>query len=215
MKTAIRQTSAPRRRLILSCNSLTGPILTHLYLHDNAIPAALGRLASVTRLDLGDNELTGAIPPELGNLTSISRMRLANNQLSGPLPATLGNLAGLQVLDVTNNAELSGPLPRTFLSLGQVEELRTSGTELCAPMDRDFRNWMDRVLIHRTSACGAHQLTGHTADGEELFSFRFEMPETGDGGEGSFAFALPAEPVVGRGTGRTAGASSSPATGAT
>ena len=154
--------------LNLGANGLTGAIpsglggltdLTRLHLGDNeltgAIPAELGRLASLTRIDLGDNELTGAIPPDLGNLNSISRIRLANNQLSGPLPATLGNLTGLQVLDVANNAGLSGPLPRTFLSLGQVEELRTSGTELCAPMDRDFRNWMDRVLIHRTSACGA------------------------------------------------------------
>ena len=39
---------------------------------------------------------------------------------------------------------------------------------------------------------GEYGITGRAADGSELFSFRFDMPETADGdGGSSFAFALP------------------------
>lgn len=42
---------------------------------------------------------------------------------------------------------------------------------------------------------GDYELTGWTADGRELFSLGFAMPEVADGeGEGSFVFALPARP---------------------
>ncbi len=44
-------------------------------------------------------------------------------------------------------------------------------------------------------SAGAYTLTGRTAGGAELFSFRFAMPRAADGDGGSgFAFVLPAEP---------------------
>ena len=44
-------------------------------------------------------------------------------------------------------------------------------------------------------SAGAYTLTGRTAGGAELFSFRFAMPRAADGdGGSSFAFVLPAEP---------------------
>ena len=43
-------------------------------------------------------------------------------------------------------------------------------------------------------AAGEHRIAGRTADGDELFSLDFTLPETGDGdGRGSFVFALPAD----------------------
>ncbi|MDE0394341.1 MAG: Ig-like domain-containing protein [Gammaproteobacteria bacterium] len=45
-------------------------------------------------------------------------------------------------------------------------------------------------------ATGEHRITGRTADGDELFSLDFAMPEVADGdGSSSFAFILPAEPA--------------------
>ena len=44
-------------------------------------------------------------------------------------------------------------------------------------------------------AAGEHRIVGRTADGDELFSLGFAMPETADGdGRSSFVFALPVEP---------------------
>ena len=43
-------------------------------------------------------------------------------------------------------------------------------------------------------SAGEHRIAGHTADGIQLFSFSFAMPETADGdGSSSFAFVLPAQ----------------------
>ena len=45
-------------------------------------------------------------------------------------------------------------------------------------------------------AAGEHRIAGWTADGDELFSLDFAMPETADGdGRASFAFTLPVQPV--------------------
>ena len=43
-------------------------------------------------------------------------------------------------------------------------------------------------------AAGEHRIAGRTADGDELFSLDFTLPETADAdGRGSFVFALPAD----------------------
>ena len=45
-------------------------------------------------------------------------------------------------------------------------------------------------------AAGEHRISGRTADGDELFSLDFALPETADGdGRGSFVFALPGDPA--------------------
>ncbi len=45
-------------------------------------------------------------------------------------------------------------------------------------------------------AAGEHRISGWTADGDEIFSLDFALPETADGdGRGSFVFALPADPA--------------------
>ena len=44
-------------------------------------------------------------------------------------------------------------------------------------------------------SAGEHRITGRTANGRQLFSFSFAMPEVADGdGSSSFAFVLPARP---------------------
>ena len=45
------------------------------------------------------------------------------------------------------------------------------------------------------ASTGEYEITGRTADGGELFSLSFEMPEVADGGgRSSFAFTLPVQP---------------------
>jgi len=154
------------RWLDLGNNDLTG-----------AIPPELGELAGLTRLDLGDNDLTGPVPPELGSLSSLVRLDLATNNLTDSIPAGLGDLAGLNTLDLVNNdlvgpipaelgsmtglvhmmlsgnPRLSGPLPADLTSLTQLETLLATRTGLCAPVDPDFRAWLDRVHMRRIAPC--------------------------------------------------------------
>ena len=152
--------------LDLGYNHLTGDI-----------PAELGNLSNLTGLDLRSNELTGSIPVEWGNLDrlewmyladnqlsggipasfeglgAITNLRLENNLLEGPLPPGIGELANVQYLWVGNNAGLSGPVPTGLAALEHLESLKTGGTDLCAPQDTDFLDWLNGVPFHRLARC--------------------------------------------------------------
>ena len=57
--------------------------------HGGTIPAALGGLDHLQRLDLSGNRLTGQIPAELGQLTNLQQLYLAGNELTGCIPIGL------------------------------------------------------------------------------------------------------------------------------
>ena len=155
-------------RLDLSGNELTGPI-----------PPELGALSSLEDMDLGGNELEGSIPPELGNLSGLSALYLDGNELTGPIPPEFGGLSGLRVVSIKDNrlsgslppqlggmanlrrlylidnAEMSGALPSSLTALGKLNELLLTGTDLCAPGDAGFQNWLSDVKLVRVRLCGA------------------------------------------------------------
>mmetsp|Transcript_16932 Transcript_16932/g.22696 ORF Transcript_16932/g.22696 Transcript_16932/m.22696 type:complete len:88 (+) Transcript_16932:217-480(+) len=56
------------------------------------IPAELGALSSLQRLELQSNQLTGTIPAELGALSSLETLVLQSNNLSGSMPSDVCNL---------------------------------------------------------------------------------------------------------------------------
>ncbi|XP_042983921.1 BRASSINOSTEROID INSENSITIVE 1-associated receptor kinase 1-like isoform X3 [Carya illinoinensis] len=65
---------------------------------------------SVTRVDLGNANLSGQLVPQLGSLQNLQYLRLNNNSLIGQIPMSLTNVATLQVLDLSNN-KLTGDIP--------------------------------------------------------------------------------------------------------
>ena len=123
------------RSLNMGRNALTG-----------AIPAQLGKLHRLDVLDLIWNDLTGAIPRELGKLEKLNELDLALNDLTGPVPPELGNLQKLQHLRLQYN-RLSGPLPRELIGLPLVQFYWAS-TDLCAPPDHDFQQWLEWIYTH-------------------------------------------------------------------
>ncbi|KAF8403197.1 hypothetical protein HHK36_011296 [Tetracentron sinense] len=110
------------RLLDLHGNRLNGTILPVtncsnlklLYLAGNdlsgEIPADIGLLKRLLRLDISDNNLRGVIPKGVLSLTRLLTLRLQNNVLSGQLPDFSAALPGLKDLNVSNN-ELYGKLP--------------------------------------------------------------------------------------------------------
>ena len=108
--------------LLLSGNTLTGPI-----------PPELGNLENLENLGLGFNALTGRIPRELGALTGLWQLHLAGNALSGPIPAELGNLTNLDSLNLQSN-ELTGSIPTEFGRLTSLTGLLLSSNALTGPI---------------------------------------------------------------------------------
>ena len=87
---------------------------------DGTIPAALGELRELRRIDLDGNSLTGEIPSELGDLSNLDHLYLDGNSLTGSIPEALGKLDKLVQL-VLNRNQLSGSVPA---ALGDMDSLR-------------------------------------------------------------------------------------------
>ena len=147
-------------------NDLTGPIpselgrlsgLWRMYLYGNElsgpIPAEFGGMTNLREAFLFDNDLSGPIPPEMGNLVNLQLLWLSNNDLTGPVPPALGGMEELQQLDVTNNAGMSGALPATLTDLNDLTALLAGGTDLCAPEDDAFQDWLRGVRKVRLTNC--------------------------------------------------------------
>ena len=160
------------RFLELQDNDLTGPIppelgdlprLTQLGLEGNyftgPIPPELGDLSRLTQLGLEGNQLTGPIPPELGNLMSLTQLGLEGNRLTGPIPPELGNLTSLTELDFSGNSGLVGSLPIELTGLDRIETLWAGGTDLCAPSDPGFQEWLGGIYRLRVATCVSDSAT--------------------------------------------------------
>ncbi|CAN6477375.1 unnamed protein product [Victoria cruziana] len=79
------------------------------------IPATLGRMNTLSLINLGFNKFTGKLPPEIGEIP-LKVLNVTHNNLSGPIPPELGNLRCLESLDLSYN-NFSGEFPGSSLSL--------------------------------------------------------------------------------------------------
>ena len=154
------------QELDLDNNNLTGPIppelgnlarLQELFVRNNdlvgPIPPEMGDLASLELLMLDGNDLTGALPPELGKLSALTLLLLTDNDLTGALPAEFAGLTSLRELHLARNARMSGALPLSMTALGNLEGLLLGGTDLCAPSDQQFVDWLQGVRKQWVAPC--------------------------------------------------------------
>ncbi|MBA0815740.1 hypothetical protein Gohar_000486 [Gossypium harknessii] len=75
---------------------------------------------SVTRVDLGNANLSGQLVAQLGQLPNLQYLELYSNKITGTIPEELGNLTNLVSLDLYLN-NLTGGIPTT---LGKLTKLR-------------------------------------------------------------------------------------------
>lgn len=90
-------------------------------LDDNRIsghlPASVfASTASLRRLELYDNSLSGTLPTEAGEVRLATRIGLEDNRISGWLPTEMGKLAQLRNFNAEHN-RLSGVVPSSLASL--------------------------------------------------------------------------------------------------
>ena len=88
----------------------------------------------MTRLYLGNNNLTGGIPTEIGNLVMLIHLGLGGNELTGNIPPELGQLTTLTWINLSGN-NLTGTIPTEFEDLSELEQLYLSdnGFDECIP----------------------------------------------------------------------------------
>ncbi|CAL5392025.1 unnamed protein product [Camellia sinensis] len=63
----------------------------------------LSSFPQLLRLDLRENQLTGAIPLDIGTLTKLQLLDLSTNNLTGSLPLSLANLSQVIEIDFSRN----------------------------------------------------------------------------------------------------------------
>ncbi len=79
-------------------------------------------MTELGRLNLRDNELTGAIPPELGDLANLEALWLGDNRLTGEIPAELAGLTTLNRLQLgPNNFSATACMPASFRNIAVLE----------------------------------------------------------------------------------------------
>lgn len=81
-----------------------------------SIPADLGMIEHLQRLDLSHNSLNGSLPQSLFNASELQFLDLSNNWISGELPVDVTRLTSLQSLNISDNA-LAGNIPPNLASL--------------------------------------------------------------------------------------------------
>ena len=115
-------------QLLLRENNLNGPI-----------PAAVGNLTGLVRLDFQGNQLSRSIPGSLGNLSNLEQLRLYDNQLSGSVPTWLGNLSNLQWLNLRTNG-FTGGIPAELGRLSNLTYLNLGANDLTGTIPSDLGN---------------------------------------------------------------------------
>ena len=170
------QTDAPLGAWHGVATDSTGRV-TRLDLPENSVigqlPAALGNLSSLERLDLrnidstcvaaGDcpassptaNQLTGEIPAELGQLNNLESLQLTLNQLSGGIPSELAGLTNLRWMSLGVN-QLTGDIPVWVGSLTKLEILHLAANDFTGTIPAQLGNLNALTTLH----LGYNQLTG-------------------------------------------------------
>lgn len=87
---------------------------------NGTLPASLGQLKNLKKLELSFNPISGSIPTELGNLVKLDVLAINGTAVSGNIPESLGNLSNLKQLHLSSN-QLSGTIPEALGNLKKIE----------------------------------------------------------------------------------------------
>ncbi|CAB4264084.1 hypothetical protein PRUPE_1G219900 [Prunus persica] len=135
----------------------------------------------VTRLDLGNANLSGSLVPELGKLERLQYLELYMNNLMGCIPKELGGLKSLVSLDLYHN-NFSGAIPPSLSNLSNLKFLRLNGNRLTGRIPRELTKLQNlKILdVSNNDLCGTFPTSGPFSKfSEESFKNnpRLEGPE--------------------------------------
>ncbi|GLT65960.1 hypothetical protein SLA2020_383560 [Shorea laevis] len=127
------------------------------------IPAGIGDLTELIRLELSDNSISGEIPAEIGKLQKLWMLELYDNKIRGKLPSGLGNLSNLEFFDASMNHlegnlselrtltnlvslqlfsnQFSGEVPAEFGEFEKLVNLSLYSNQLTGPLPQKMGSW--------------------------------------------------------------------------
>ncbi|KAL7583886.1 hypothetical protein Lser_V15G46057 [Lactuca serriola] len=120
----------------------------------------LGQLTNLQYLELYSNNITGKIPDELGKLRQLVSLDLYLNQLEGGIPNTLGNLQKLRYLRLNNNS-LMGTIPNSLTTIDKLEILDLSNNFLngSVPYNGSFSRFTNISFFNNPNLTFANDTT--------------------------------------------------------
>ncbi|MBN1481114.1 T9SS C-terminal target domain-containing protein [candidate division KSB1 bacterium] len=152
----------------LQNNNLEGPLpadigaITNLERIDlsgnllsDTIPHAIGNLVNLTCLDFYRNNLSGFIPAEIGNLRKLEELYLSNNQLSEFIPPEIYHLINLKYLYLDTN-QLTGTISVEITNLDSLKVLNYSYNQLAGTIPDEIGSLSNLTSIY----LGYNQLGG-------------------------------------------------------
>ncbi|CAO2203232.1 unnamed protein product [Urochloa humidicola] len=115
----------------------------------------------VTRVDLGNSNLSGSLVPELGHLEHLQYLELYKNNIQGTIPAELGNLKSLISLDLYNN-NITGTIPKELGKMKSLVFLRLNDNHLTGPVPRELTkiSSLKVIDVSNNDLCGTIPSSG-------------------------------------------------------
>ncbi|CAN1175704.1 LRR receptor kinase BAK1 [Linum perenne] len=101
---------------------------------------------SVTRVELGNDGLSGKLVPDLGLLKNLKYLSVYNNTISGSIPSELGNLTELGSLDLYLN-RFTGPIPESLGNLSKLKFMRLGNNNLTGSIPTSLTNIQTLVVL--------------------------------------------------------------------
>lgn len=106
---------------------------------NGSLPASLGQLKSLKKLELSFNPISGTIPAELGNLNQLEILAINGTGVNGSIPASLGNLSNLKQLHLSSN-QLTGAVPESLGNLSKIEVFNVFDNHLYGALPKGLTN---------------------------------------------------------------------------
>ncbi|EEF35319.1 serine-threonine protein kinase, plant-type, putative [Ricinus communis] len=115
-----------------------------------SVHESIGNLSSLTRLNLGNNDLTGRIPTTIGTLKHLQGLYLHGNDLDGSIPSELCDLRTLYNLELTGN-KLSGSIPTCFSNLTSLRNLFLASNRFVSTISSTLWTLKDILQVNLAS----------------------------------------------------------------
>lgn len=123
------------------------------------IPASIGELSQLERIELISNPLSGFLPSSLENLSKLQTLYIADSKIGGTIPAFIGNLPLLERLVLTSN-NLTGSIPAQLANPSNLMTIILSNNLLIGTIPVEFGG----LARLKWLVLSSNQLTGQIPD---------------------------------------------------